>query len=198
MKKMIQIFTGLILLAVFFTGCAKKPELSAEDTVRVFVQAFSAGDLEEARTYLSDKNYPLTQPQNRLGEVIRTSLRVVSVSGDLSADGVNPMDVTLEMADSLQIMSRALMLYWFEEQKAAGQDLEIPLQDSSKMTEIYQQILPESESDQLPKVTALYIFPLIISGGQYKIVMDPHLEDQLNGNLTNNLENIYKIIEAVP
>ena len=188
----------LFLLGTFvLSGCSSQPKLSAEETVRAFIDAVRAGDIEKASSYLADPSASLTVPQNRLGEAIRQSMKVVSVKENKNDETFSffTVDVTLQMLDVLQVMSRATMLYLMDT-KADPQKVDPEtIQEDQRMAAIYDTLLKADEKNPLPIKETLCIFTLQEQNGILKIVMDESLANTLEGNIRENLETIRKILQ---
>jgi len=185
------------LFGIFaLSGCGSQPKLSAEETVRAFIDAVRAGDIEKASSYLDDPSVSLTVPQNRLGEAIRQSMKVVSVKENKNDEtsSLFTVDVTLQMLDVLQVMSRATMLYLMDTKTDPQKIDPETIQDDQRMAAIYDTILKEDERNPLPVKETLCIFTLREQNGILKIVMDESLANTLEGNIRENLETIRKIL----
>lgn len=185
----------VLLVLLFLPSCSTKSGRSADEAIHGFIEAFSTGDLEQAKSYLANPEYPLTTPQNRLGEVIRKSLKVTEIKVNESDGTSDSADVMLEMVDVLQIMSRATMLYLIDTRSTPGEIDANAAQEDERMDLIYDSILQEREDDPLPTKNILCIIPLLENNGSMEIVMDENLEAFLNGSLSSHADSINRILE---
>ena len=185
----------IFLVLLFLPSCATKTGRNADEAIHGFIEAFSTGDLEQAKSYLANPEYPLTTPQNRLGEVIRKSLKVTEIKVNESDGTSDSADVMLEMVDVLQIMSRATMLYLIDTRSTPGEIDANAAQEDERMDLIYDSILQEREDDPLPTKNILCIIPLLENNGSMEIVMDENLEAFLNGSLSSHADSINRILE---
>ena len=148
----------VLLVLLFLPSCSTKTGRSADEAIHGFIEAFSTGDLEQAKSYLANPEYPLTTPQNRLGEVIRKSLKVTEIKVNESDGTSDSADVMLEMVDVLQIMSRATMLYLIDTRSTPGEIDANAAQEDERMDLIYDSILQEREDDPLPQKIFFALF----------------------------------------
>ena len=172
---------GIVLIIFMVQKKADNPEA----IVRKFFEAIRTNQLQDASNYLMTDDFQLKEPANALGNAIRSNIQIIKIEPIASSDNSGyTADVTLEVLDVRQIMSRATLQMLILRQEKTDQE---ELDADRDLSAIYDAIL---EDGSLPKKQTICRLTLAKEHGRLKILPNEALQKILDGEITENLKYI--------
>lgn len=191
-KIIIRLFLVLFSVAAIalISIMAQRNTNNSEKTIRDFFESIRNNRLVEASGFLLTGDFQIKQPGNALGNAIRSNIQILKIEPIASLDNSGyTADVTLEVLDVRQIMSRAtLQLLLLRQGNMAQENFD----EDEALSEIYGAIL---EAGTLPKKQTGCILTLKKENGRLKLVPDESLQKILDGEMSENLDSIKSIME---
>ncbi len=191
-KIIIRLFLVLFSVAAIalISIMAQRNTNNSEKTIRDFFESIRNNRLVEASGFLLTGDFQIKKPGNALGNAIRSNIQILKIEPIASLDNSGyTADVTLEVLDVRQIMSRAtLQLLLLRQGNMAQENFD----EDEALSEIYGAIL---EAGTLPKKQTGCILTLKKENGRLKLVPDESLQKILDGEMSENLDSIKSIME---
>lgn len=191
-KRFFRLLWVLILIigVVLMIYLAQKKADNPEAVIRKFFDAIRTNQLQEVSNYLITDDFQVEEPANALGNAIRSNIQIIKIDSIVSSDNAGyTADVTLEVLDVRQIMSRATLQMMLLSQGKTDQE---KFDADRELSAIYDAILG---SGSLPKKQTFCNLTLEKKNGRLKILPNESLQKILDGEMSENLQFIETIMK---